>query len=182
RFNMRVLQFLDCLKHKAGPNLQVIGLLVTLDLFKLGLFRRNQELKHEEAFVLAVEVVGQAPQPQCLSSVERKVPLRVISHQHFAESRPKGFYVTGEVFAVLKIELILPAPFNWISGDNTFGLGTSQYGCSELLVDQNSCLLLWHSTSDGFLETFVDDLFRLGNLCCLFPCQRTRPTEHARLE
>ena len=129
-----------------------------------------------------MQVMGQPLEPVCLSPVESSVALGVVSHQHFAECRLEGFDMAGEVFTVLEIELILSALLDRTSDGKTVRLSIAQYGCPELLVHQNGCLLLRHAGGDGQLETVVDDLFCLGDLRRLFGGQCALPTEHARLE
>src|SRR6266446_6050048 len=129
-----------------------------------------------------MQVLGQPLESLCLFPIERLVALRVVSHQHFAECWLEGLNVVVEGFAVLEIELILSALLDRTSNGKTVRLGIAQYGCPELLVHQNRCILLRHPGGDGRFETVVDDPFCLSNLRRLFGGECALPTEHTRLE
>ena len=92
-----------------GPQLQIVGLLVALQLVELRLLGGHQQLEHEAALALAVQIVGQPLQPGGLRLVQRLVALGVVAHQHLAEGRVEGLDVLGEILAVLEVELVLPA-------------------------------------------------------------------------
>src|SRR5215831_14473364 len=69
RLYLCVLELLDALDHKPGAQLQVVGLLVALKLFKLRLLRRYQQLEHKQAATLTMQVVRQPLQPSRLPAV-----------------------------------------------------------------------------------------------------------------
>jgi hypothetical protein len=62
RFNSRVLQLPNCVRHEPGTKLEIIRLPVSLEPVELSLFRWHQEFEHEQAAALAVQVFGQASQ------------------------------------------------------------------------------------------------------------------------
>src|SRR6185295_10591345 len=110
-----------------------------------------------------------------LTSVERAVTLRVIPHQNLAEGRLEGFNVFGEIFAVLKIEFLLPTLFSWACGRVATFLRTLEDRGAELLVHQDARLPLRHSVSECSLEAVVDHLLGGGDLGRLFGCQCAGP-------
>src|SRR6516162_1155719 len=69
RLYLCVLELLDALDHKPGAQLQIVGLLVALKLFKLRLLRRYQQLEHKQAATLTMQVVRQPLQPSRLPAV-----------------------------------------------------------------------------------------------------------------
>src|SRR5262249_3041635 len=64
-----VLALCDALDKKPGAQLQIVGLLVALKLFKLRLLRRYQQLEHKQAATLTMQVVRQPLQPSRLPAV-----------------------------------------------------------------------------------------------------------------
>src|SRR3989442_937281 len=107
--DLRVLKLLDGLDHQPGPQLQVIGLLVSPEPLELDLLRGHEQLEHESAVTLVVQILGQPLQAGRLTPVQGLIALRVVAHQHLAEARAEDLDVVGEVFAVLEVELLLPA-------------------------------------------------------------------------
>src|SRR5919106_4599980 len=62
RIDAGVLELADGLDHQAGPELQIIGFPVALELVELRLLRRHEQLEHEATAVRGGEKIGQALQ------------------------------------------------------------------------------------------------------------------------
>ena len=88
----------------------------------------------------------------------------------------------GEVLAVLKVELLLPAFLRRARGHVSPRCGIAKYGRAELLVHQDSGFLFGHASRDRRLEAVIDHLLGSSNLRPLLRSQRTLPAEHSRLE
>src|SRR5262249_60061075 len=69
RLYLCVLELLDALDHKPRAQLQIVGLLVALKLFKLRPLRRYQQLEHKQAATLTMQIVRQPLQPSRLPAV-----------------------------------------------------------------------------------------------------------------
>src|SRR6266478_10088137 len=109
RLDSGILELADRLDHQSWPELQVVGLLVALEQLELRLLRRHQQLEHEPAPPLAVQVFGEPPQTSGLPPVQRLIAFRVVANENLAEGRVEHFDVPGEIFAVLEVELRLAA-------------------------------------------------------------------------
>jgi hypothetical protein len=66
---------LDRLDHEARANFDIVSLLVSLDAIELSLFRRHQQLEHEQAGRFAVQGVREPLQASCLALVQILLPL-----------------------------------------------------------------------------------------------------------
>src|SRR5262249_51986779 len=73
-----VLELFDGLHHQVRTQLQIIGLLVAVEFGKLRLFRRYQELEHEPALTLAMEIFGKTLQVHRLPFVKRMIACRIV--------------------------------------------------------------------------------------------------------
>src|SRR5262249_7727620 len=182
RLYLCVLELLDALGHKPRAQLQIVGLLVALKLFKLRLLRRYQQLEHKQAATLIMQVVRQPLQPSRLPAVYCLVALGVVAPQKLAERRSEGLDALGEVLAVLEIELLLPALFGRAGGYVAPRRRVAKDGSTELLIDQDAGFPLGDSGRNSSLEAVVDHLFRGGDLCCLLCGQRALPAKHTGLE
>jgi hypothetical protein len=60
--------------------------------------------------------------------------------------------VTGEVVAVLEVELLLPTLLDGAGGGVTAARGVAQDGGAELLVDQDAAVLPRNAAGDSGLE------------------------------
>jgi hypothetical protein len=58
RLNSCILELLDRPDHQSRPNLQVIGLLVSLDAVELRFLCWHKQLEHEQPVALGVQVIG----------------------------------------------------------------------------------------------------------------------------
>ena len=149
----------------ARAKFQVVGFLVALDLVELRLFRRHQQLKHEQAAILAVQIVGQPLQSGRLPAVQGPIALRVVAHQHLAKGRVKGFDVLGEILAVFEFELLLPALLGGAGGDIAIALTASRRmaapNCSSTRMPAFS---LGTPRRNRSLEAVVDHLLGGGDL------------------
>src|SRR5215471_3846027 len=110
RLHLSVLKPPDSLDHQPRSQLQVVSLLVAFELLQLRLLRRHQQLEHQRAATFATtQVVREPLQAGCLAAIESLVALGVVAHQYLAEGRLEELDVLGEVLAVFKVELLLPA-------------------------------------------------------------------------
>src|SRR5208282_5396762 len=82
RLNARVLQLLNGRAHEPRPKVQVVCFAVPIQPGQLFFLWWHQQLEHEPAEVLPVEVFGQPPQSRRLPFIERLVALRVVTHQN----------------------------------------------------------------------------------------------------
>src|SRR5579872_6853409 len=146
------------------------------------LFRRHQQLKHEETAVVASEVIGEASQARGLTAVQRLIAFRVIADQHFAEGGLEGFDMLAEFVAVFKIEFVLAALFGGAGGEITGRGGIAEDRRSELLIDENAGFAAIDSGSNGVLEGIVDDAFGGGDAIGLLSRDSALPTEHSPLK
>src|SRR5262252_9614212 len=69
RLYLCVLKLLDALDHKSRAQLAIVGLLVALELFKLRLLRRYQQLEHKQTATFTMQVVRQPLQASRLPPV-----------------------------------------------------------------------------------------------------------------
>src|SRR5215468_2085719 len=69
RLYLCVLKLLDALDHKSRAQLAIVGLLVALELFKLRLLRRYQQLEHKQTATFTMQVVRQPLQANRLPPV-----------------------------------------------------------------------------------------------------------------
>src|SRR2546428_3692322 len=82
--DLRLLQLLDRLDHQPGTELHVVRLRVPVEPVELCLFSGDEQLEHEPAPALVVQVLGESLQPRGLSPVQSRIALRVVAHQHLA--------------------------------------------------------------------------------------------------
>src|SRR5713226_9663277 len=99
---------------------------------ELGLFRGHEQLEHEPAPALIVEVLGESLQPRRLSPVQRRIALRVVAHEDLAKGRLKGLDVLSEVLAILEVELVLPALLGGTGEHIALGRRITEDGAPEL--------------------------------------------------
>src|SRR6266496_4190639 len=182
RFDLRILELHDGLDHQARTQLHVVSFLVSFESIELRFLRRHQQLEHEFAVAVSVQVIGEPFQTRCLPLVQSTITFRVIAHQHFAESWLEGLDVSGEILAVLEIEFFLAALLSRASSCVAIRPGIAKNRTAKLLINQNSGLLLRHSGLECRLETVIDYLLGGGDLCRLICAQRTSPPKHFRLE
>src|SRR5215471_18578624 len=103
-----------------------------------------------------MQVIRQAFQARQLTRIHAPVSLRVVAHQNLAEGRAEGFDVLSEFFAVLEIELVLPALFSRASGDETLSLGIPKNIGAKLFVHENAGVAFGYAASHGRLKGVVD--------------------------
>src|SRR6185369_4179422 len=138
RIDAGILELADGLDHQVGPQLEIIGLRVALELVELRLLRRHQELEHEATAFVGGEKIGQAFQSGGLPLVQRAIALRIIAHQHLTEGRVEGLDMAREILAILEVELLLSALLRRAGGDDALGSGIAEDGGAELLVHQDA--------------------------------------------
>src|SRR5947208_112613 len=180
--DLRILKLLDGLDHQPGPEFQVIGLRVSPEPIELALFRGHEQLEHESAATLVAQIPGQPLQAIRLPPVQGGIALRVVAHQHLAEGRADDFDVVGEVFAVLEVELLLPALLGGTHRDIAVRLGIAEDGRPELLVHEDARLVSGHAGRHGGREAIIDHPFGGSDLSRLLGGQPPLPAEHPRLE
>src|SRR6266446_2442490 len=178
----RVLELLDRLDHQPGTEFYVVGLRVPTDPVELQPFRGHQQLEHEPASALVVQVLGESLQARRLSPVQRWIALRVIAHQDLAKRRLKGLDMLSEVLAVLEVELVLPALLGGTRERIALGRRIAEDGSTELLVHEDARPVLGDAGGDGGPEAVVDHLLGDGDLRRLLWAQRALPAEHLCLE
>src|SRR2546427_12074258 len=157
--DLRIFKLLDGQDHQPGPEFQVIGLRVSPEPIELALFRGHEQLEHESAATLVAQIPGQPLQAIRLPPVQGGIALRVVAHQHLAEGRADDFDVVGEVFAVLEVELLLPALLGGTRRDIAVRLGIAEDGRPELLVHEDASLVSGHAGRHGGREAIVDHPF-----------------------
>src|SRR5713226_4737767 len=183
RLDASVLQFLDGLRHQLGAQFQIVGLLVSLETFELGLLRRDQQFEHEPAAAfVAVQIFRQALQTYRLASIEFGIAFGVVTNQNLAEGRVKGFDMLPEVFSILEIKLVLSAFFRRARSEVSCRACIAQNRGAKLLVHQNAGLFFRHARVDGGCESVIDDALGGRNFGCLLRAQCTVPSEHLLLE
>jgi len=149
---------------------------------ELGLFRGHEQLEHEPAPGLLVQVVGESFELLRLSPVQRRIALRVVAHEHLAKRGLKGLDVPTEVLAVLEVELVLTALLGGAGEHVALGRRIAEDGCAEPLIHEDGSLVRGDAGGEGSLEAVVDHLLGGGDLRGLLGGQRTLPAEHLRLE
>src|SRR5215831_18310053 len=125
-----------------------------------------------------MQVLRQAFQTLQLTQIYAPVSLRVVAHQNLAEGRAEGFDVLSEFFAVLEIELVLPALFSGASGDETLRSGIPKNIGANLFVHENAGIAFGYAASHGRLKSVVDHFLSVGDLRSLRRLQRASPAEH----
>src|SRR5215469_686174 len=125
-----------------------------------------------------MQVLREAFQARQLAQIHAPVSLRVVAHQNLAEGRAEGFDVLSEFFAVLEIELVLPALFSGASGDETLRSGIPKNIGAKLFVHENAGIAFGYAASHGRLKGVVDYTLNVGDLCRLSGHQRASPAEH----
>src|SRR5215471_11809372 len=138
RLHLSVLELLDSLDHQPRSQLQVVSLLVAFELLKLRFLRRHQQLEHQRAATFTTQVVRKPLQAGRLTEIESLVALGVVAHEYLAEGRLEALDVLGELLAVFKVELLLPALLCRTGGRVTLLGGVTKYGRTELLVHQDA--------------------------------------------
>ena len=146
------------------------------ELFALGARGWNEQLEHQFP-TLPVEKVGEAAEAIGLALVHRPIGLGAIADQHLTERRRELLDVPREVVAVLEVELVLPAPFHGAYSQVPVPLRVAQDARAELLVDQDTRVLLRNASGDGRLESLVDDLLRRNDTRDLLRLERAIPAE-----
>src|SRR5207244_4683640 len=126
---------------------------------------------------LPVEKVGEAAEAIGLGLVHRPIGLGAIADQHLTERRRELLDVPREVVAVLEVELVLPAPFHAAYSQVPAPLRVAQAASAELLVDQDTRVLLRNASGDGRLESLVDDLLRRNDTRYLLRLGRAIPAK-----
>src|SRR6266403_342779 len=182
RLDSGILELADRLDHQSWPELQVVGLLVALEQLELRLLRRHQQLEHEPAPPLAVQVFGEPPQTSGLPPVQRLIAFRVVANENLAEGRVEHFDVPGEIFAVLEVELRLAALLGRARRGVSLCRRGAKDGGAELLVHEDAGFLLGDAGYDGALEAVVDHLLGGRDLRGLLGGQGPFPAEHLGLE
>src|SRR3981081_2306320 len=114
--------------------------------------------------------------------VQLRVTLRIVTDEHFTESRLEGLDVLGKLFAIVKIKLFLPTFLGWTRGQVTIRLCIAQDGGTELFVYQNARLFPGHATGQRGLESVVDHLLCGTDPGSLLFRQCPFPSEHLGLE
>src|SRR5215467_9529144 len=158
RLHLSVLKLPDSLDHQPRSQLQVVCLFVAFELRKLRLLRRHQQLEHQRAATFTTQVVREPLQTGRLAAIESLVALGVVAHQYLAEGRLEALDVLGELLAVFKVELLLPALLCRTGGRVTLLGGVTKYGRTELLVHQDAGFFFGYPAGHRSLETIVDHL------------------------
>ena len=148
-----VLQLFDCPDHQAGAKLEVVFFLVATDAVELRFFGRDEQLEHEQAAALGVQVVGEPLEAGGLFAVERLVAFGIVADEDFAEGGLNLFDVGGEVVAVFEVEFVLAALLGGAGGGETLGGGVAKDGDAELLVDEDAGLGFGDAGGDRLLES-----------------------------
>src|SRR5262249_10677426 len=81
-----------------------------------------------------------------------------------------------------EVELVLAALLGWAGGMIPISAGIAQDRATELLIHENSGLLLWHTGTDGGLEAVVDYLFCGRDFGGLRSVQVAVPAKHPCLQ
>jgi hypothetical protein len=183
RLDARVLELLNGLYHQMRTQLRIVGLLVAIEVGKLLLFGRDQELEHEPALAFVMEIFGKAPQVRRLPLIQRFIAFRIVTDQDLAKGWPEGFDMLGEIFAILEFEFLLPGFLGRAGPHVAPGGRIPQYRRPELLVHEDRSPVLCHAATGHRCEkTFIDDLFGAGYFRSLPGAKRTMPAEHFALE
>src|SRR4029077_18295413 len=95
---------------------------------------------------------------------------------------PEGVDMQREILAIFEIEFVLPTLLNAAGGRVVVRRRIAEDRGAELLVGQDSGLLLRHAVLDRGLEAVVDYLLGCGDFSRLLGRQRALPAEHLRLE
>src|SRR5438128_2212536 len=127
-------------------------------MIELRLFRRHQQLEHEFAAAVSVQVIGESFQTGCLPLVQSAITFRVIAHEHLAESWLESLDVLGE---------FLTALLSRASSCMAVRPGIAKNGTAELFINKNSGLLLRHASVESRLEAIIDYLLGGGDFCGL---------------
>src|SRR5207253_4323716 len=93
-----------------------------------------------------------------------------------------GLDVTHEIFAVLKVELVLSALLCRTGGGNALGGRVAQDRGAELLVDQDAGLSGGRAAGQRRPEAVIDDLLGAGDFGGLGTAERRLPAEQPALE
>src|SRR6266446_6007595 len=182
RLDSGTLELADRLDHQPWPEVQIVGLLVALEQLELRFLRGHQQLEHEPAPALAVQVFGEPPQTSGLPPVQRLIAFRVVANENLAEGRLEHFDVPGEIIAVLEVELRLAALLRRARCGVPLRRRIAKDGGAELLVHEDAGFLLGDAGYDGVLEAVVDHLLGGRDLRGLLGGQGPFPAEHLGLE
>src|SRR5262245_26537385 len=182
RLDPGTLELADRPDHEPWPELQIVCLPVAREPLELRLLRRHQQLEHEPAPALAVQVFGELLQTSGLPSVQRLIAFGVVADEDLAEGGVEQLDMPGEVIAVFEVELRLAALLGGAGDGVPARRRIATDGGAELLVDEDAGLLRRDPGRDGVLEAVVDHLLGSRDLRGLLGAQRPFPAEHLGLE
>src|SRR5262245_20353410 len=92
---------------------------------------------------MTFQVVRETMQARCLPLIESLVAFRVVAHQNLAESRVESFDMRREFFAILKLELFLPALFGRTRRRETLCRGITQKYQRQTVRQRGFPFSLW---------------------------------------
>src|SRR5580698_1434082 len=84
RLHACVLHFMNRLNHELGPELEIVGFFVALELVELRLLGWDQQFEHKKAAFSRLQILRQPAQASGLNTIYLPVALRVVAHQNFA--------------------------------------------------------------------------------------------------